>query len=195
VASAALCAGAAVALVKASDHSPTKGRQPLAAATPTPSASTPAPSATPTATPTPAPTATTAAPTASATPRATSTPSRTTRPTPEPVDLAPAVELALDPASGDTTTSTVFRLDVRATDTAGPLTLSRVSWGDGAVATNVSGRSCTAPAGEVCAFFSVTHTYSAVGSYTVTAVVSDGTLSTTVRIQANVAAPAPSPTP
>jgi hypothetical protein len=111
------------------------------------------------------------------------------------VNVAPVVEVALDPASGDTTTATVFRLDVRATDTSGPLTLSRVSWGDGAVATNVSGRACTAPAGQVCAFFSVTHTYSAVGTYTVTAVVSDGTQSTTVSIQASVAAPAPSPTP
>lgn len=194
VVSAGLCAGAAVALVKTSDHSSTTGLLPqlhptLGLPSGTPST---APSATPSpsSAATPAPTAT---PRASASPTraaATSSPRATRRPTHQPtlvpVAVAPAVDAELTPVAGQPGT---LRLTVHATSADGPLTLTSVDWKDGTVAHDPSGTSCDAAPGGDCQDFVLSHTYTSTGTgktYDITVVVSNGAGSTTVVLHTTV---------
>ncbi len=180
VASAGLCAGAAVALVKTSDR-PTSTTFPqvhptavLSTGTPAP-APAPSPHASATSAPTPAATR-------SATPAATASAVSTHRPRPvthEPTTEAlpgPSVHAVLDPASGDIDTETVLQLAVHATDVSGPLSLT-VDWGDGTVESPV-GNACDG-AGD-CEDYGDSHTYAHEGTYTVRVIVSNGKQATTV---------------
>lgn len=187
VVSAGLCAGAAVALVKASDHSSTDQLLPqvhptLVYPTGSPTA-TPSPSAlsTPTATPTPsASVRPTPRATASSSPRATR--AATHEPTTVPVPLGPAVDASLTPVTGQPGS---VSLSVHATSDTGTLTLTSVNWDDGTVVHGADGTPCDAPQGGDCEDYRLAHTYAA-GSYDVTVVVSDGSGSTTVVLHLQV---------
>lgn len=193
VVSAGLCAGAAVALVKASDHT-TTGTLPqvhptliFPSSSPTP---TPSPSASPTpaASPTAAPVATgsaSASPTRSATTAARPPRRATHQPTTVPVAVGPAVDAQLVPVDGQ---PGLVRLLVHATSDAGPLTLTSVNWDDGSkVETNVPGTACKAPAGGDCEDYTRSHTFSSRPTpYKVTVVVSNGAGSTTVVLETTV---------
>lgn len=191
VVSAGLCAGAAVALVKAGDHTSTSTLPqvhptlilPSSSPTPTPSPSArPAPTASPTAAPVATATAS-ASPTRPAATTAARTPRRPThQATPVPVAVGPAVQAELVPVEGQ---PGVVRLLVHATSDAGRVVLTSVDWKDGTVVKGASGTSCAAPSGSDCEDFSLTHTY-APGSYDITVVVSNAASSTTVVLHTQV---------
>jgi hypothetical protein len=190
VVSAGLCAGAAVALVKASDHTTTGTLPqvhptlifPSSSPTPTPSpTASPTPVASPTAAPVPTASAS-ASPTRSATATARPTRRATHQPTAVPVAVGPAVDAQLVPVEGQ---PGVVRLLVHATSDDGAVTLTSVDWKDGVVTKNASGTACDAPSGSDCKDFSLTHTYGP-GTYDITVVVSNAVSSTTVVLRTQV---------
>lgn len=192
VVSAGLCAGAAVALVKTSDHSSTTGLLPQLH--PTLGLPSGTPSTAPSATPSPSSTAT---PAPTATPRASASPTRATatsspratrrathQPTQVPVPVAPAVQAELTPVAGQPGT---LRLTIHATSADGPLTLTSVNWKDGSPLESDAGTACDASPGGDCRDYTLTHTYTGTGkSYDITVVVSNGAGSTTVVLHTTV---------
>lgn len=200
VLSAALCGGAAVALVVASrddDASPTAlpranptlispSQSPTpspAAASPTPTTATPRPGASPT----PSPTATVPS---SPAPRATTSP-RAVAPRPEPAaGLYSSAEINI--ASGGTTAD-VYRVTAHATDGDGTIRLRSLDWGDGSpVRSGDRGAACNPPAKAPadCRDFSWTHSYPASTekeTYTITVILeSDEEVSDPLRFTITV---------
>ena len=192
-AAAALAAGAAVALVQASDHPRTLGSTlprseptlifPSETPTPTPTA---IPLGTPTATPTPT---ATLSPTASPTPKPTATATRTTRPSASPTK-APAPLHATASVAEPTAlrAGTAVHLAVRGTDgEAESIVLESVDWGDGSEPVGpFAGTGCTnttVPAGGACRDFATTHTFSQAGTFTVVATVTSGPDSELVTVE------------
>jgi hypothetical protein len=186
LASAVLCAGAATALVKASDHDTSDGTaaprpeptliagstSPTPASSPTPAAAT-TPSASPTATaaatssptsPSPSPRTSSASPR----PRTTSSPRST-----NPEGLA--LSATLNPQSGDIFVNDLITLKAHATDGQGSISLKSLTWGDGSKVTGGSGSSCTPPAsGGDCANFSFSHRYQRSGTFHIVLQVTSG---------------------
>jgi hypothetical protein len=175
VLSAALCATAAVAFVIASrDEDDTKAL-PRVLPTVSPTAEpTATPSASPTASPTPAPSATPAA-----TPSATAGPSASPRTSPAPRVTPPAprpsasrtppaqglfVDATLDPAEGNTTTKTVFRLFAHATDGDGTISLESIRWdANGPAVKEGTSKACASTGKGDCRDFAFSHTYATTG--------------------------------
>jgi cytoskeletal protein RodZ len=194
VLSAALCAGAAVAFVRASNDDSTAPRA-LASASPsaTPSEQ-PTPTATSTPTPTVTPTATaTAAPTSSPSPRHTAT-SKPTRTSTRVKGLS--AQASLDLKSGGTTDD-VFHILARATDGNGTISLQSLDWGDGSpLVEGGRGSACnpaaTAPAD--CRTFAWSHQYAQAGPYIVTIVFASGAETAILQLTPTVDEPSPSPT-
>lgn len=195
-ASAALFGGAAVALVKASDHKRTAAQLPTGAPTVIYSTQTPAPTPTVTASATPS-----AKPTVSAAPRpsASASASPTARPTARVTKSAPPVvpsglqgDATMNPATGPLSSSGDFKttLLAHATDTVGTIQPISVTWGDGSSGTK-AGVVCAHSVGGDCRNFTVGHTYTRAGRFDVYIRFSNGGQSTLLHIVVNIS-PAPS---
>jgi hypothetical protein len=206
VASGALCAGAAVALVKASDDSGSSPRLSLPASHPTlvPGETTsPEPTATDAPTGAPTPTAS-AAPSLSAsaspkpaptrtTTRVTRTPAPQASQEPEAQQAGLAADATLDPASGGTTAD-AYRVAVHATDDASAISKATIDWGDG-TSQALTGTACAHPAGADCRnFTSAAHHYGTAGDHHISVSITAGDRTVLLLLTAHVT-PAASPSP
>jgi hypothetical protein len=214
VLAAALCATAAVAYVVASrnDSSKASGTRvhptlvfpssPPSSVTPSPSATastgTPSPSARATSSPTPAATvAPSTSPSSSPSPRATH---RSPRPATSSGPAKPGlvVDAVLDPAQGDTTTDTVFRLSAHATDGDGTIRLQSIQWDAGGPAGKEgSSTACPASGTGDCRDFAFAHSYGTTGWHDITLTITSGPRveTSTLHLRAYVKSVAASPTP